>query len=568
MRLPAILPLPLTPRQTRTMVLLLGVMLLSAATEGFGLLLLVPMLAVLAGASAQSGKIVDLLELAGIPVAVAPLLTIFVVLVLLRALINYGRTILGVRFEISIVDGLRSRAWRALIHCNWRRLSEMRQSDSASLLITNIDRIGVGLGEALRALATAVTLGGLGLAALAISPRLAIAALAVGIAVLIAFGGMRRRAAALGERLTVAYKAVYAQTGEALGALRVIKSFGKEERAEQASDAVIADMRAAQLAYVRDAGFVQIMLQAGGALLLAVLVWLAIERWQAGIAEILPLVALFARALPLVGALQRSWQEWAHARPAMDETLRLIEVAEAAREPAAKGAIAAPGLADELRLESVSVSFSGRSVAALDGVTLSFPAKSVTAIAGPSGSGKSTLADVVGGLIAADEGRVTVDGVILEGSLLRAWRERVTYVQQEPVLFTGSIRENLLWADPEASEACLAEVLGQASASFVLELPDGLDTRIGESGRQLSGGERQRLVLARALLRDPSLLILDEASSALDAENEAAIAGAVANLRGRMTIIVIGHRGALGELADRCVRLEAGRIVPLESGKL
>lgn len=129
------------------------------------------------------------------------------------------------------------------------------------------------------------------------------------------------------------------------------------------------------------------------------------------------------------------------------------------------------------------------------------------------------------------------------------------------MLFSGTIRENLLWAEPAAGEARLSEVLSLASAGFVASLPDGLDTRVGEGGRQLSGGERQRIVLARALLRDPQLLILDEAASALDRENESAIAAAVLGLKERMTILIISHMGVLAEVADRTIRIEDGRLV-------
>jgi ATP-binding cassette subfamily C protein len=123
------------------------------------------------------------------------------------------------------------------------------------------------------------------------------------------------------------------------------------------------------------------------------------------------------------------------------------------------------------------------------------------------------------------------------------------------------VRENLQWAAPEADEAALIAALHRASAGFVLELPQGLDTRVGSSGRQLSGGEKQRIVLARALLRDPALLILDEATSALDAENEAAICAAIAAMKGQITVVIIGHGSALASLAERTVRIEAGRLI-------
>jgi ATP-binding cassette subfamily C protein len=142
----------------------------------------------------------------------------------------------------------------------------------------------------------------------------------------------------------------------------------------------------------------------------------------------------------------------------------------------------------------------------------------------------------------------------------RAWRRRVAYVQQEPVLFAGTIRENLAWASPDASEARMREALADAAAAFAEALPLGLDTPVGEGGRQLSGGERQQIVLARALLGGPELLILDEATSALDSASEEAIAAAIVRLARRLTILVIGHRGALPALADKTIWLEAGRV--------
>ena len=205
--------------------------------------------------------------------------------------------------------------------------------------------------------------------------------------------------------------------------------------------------------------------------------------------------------------------------------------------------------------------YPGRDTPALDAIDLTLPVGSLTVLTGPSGAGKSTLADVLGGLLASDSGALSLDGNALAPGERIAWRSQVAYVQQEPVLFHASLRDNLRWAAPEASEAQMADALRAASADFALALPGGLDTAVGDAGRQLSGGERQRIVLARALLRSPALLILDEPASALDPANEAAIAAAVARLRGRMTIVIIGHRGPLTETADRTVRLEGGRIV-------
>ena len=168
---------------------------------------------------------------------------------------------------------------------------------------------------------------------------------------------------------------------------------------------------------------------------------------------------------------------------------------------------------------------------------------------------------MLGGLLAPDAGRMLLDDEALDAAARRAWRPQVAYVQQEAVLFDGSVRDNLLWARPEASEAELRSALERAAARFAFELPGGIDCDLGEGGRQLSGGERQRIALARALLREPSLLILDEATSAIDAAAEREVATAVERLKGSLTIVVIGHRGTLTALADRKIVLEGGRIV-------
>lgn len=534
-------------------------MLASGLTEGIGIVLLVPMLGALGGVGGAAGGLGAFVRRLGVPVEPAPLLALFVALVLVRALIVHARAVVGARLQSDVVDGLRQRAWSALLHCDWRALSAMNQADNAGLLITNIDRVGLGLHQGLAVASNVATLAGIGLAALAISPAITLGAGLGGVLVLVAYRGMRRRAAQLGEQLGEAYGRVYGQVQEGLGGLRVIKSFGREDQAEARLMGEFAAVRQAEIAYVRDIGLGQIALQGGGALVLALLVWLAIDRWHAGAMTVLPMVALFARALPLLGGLQEAWQSWEHARPAFAATRDLIAQAEAAREPDF-AEVDAPRLARELGLTGVTVRFAGRDVPVLDRIDLTLPPRGLTALVGPSGAGKSTLADLLGGLISPDDGVVAVDGAQLEGAVRRAWRGRVAYVQQEPVLFAGTLRENLLWAAPEASDERLWQALEDASAGFVHALPQGLDTPLGEGGRQLSGGERQRVVLARALLRDPVLLVLDEATSALDAANEAAIVEALARLKQRMAVVVICHRGALVDIADRIVTMEAGRV--------
>jgi ATP-binding cassette subfamily C protein len=211
-------------------------------------------------------------------------------------------------------------------------------------------------------------------------------------------------------------------------------------------------------------------------------------------------------------------------------------------------------------LDTVHLTYEGRDRPALDGVSLRLPARTSTAIVGASGAGKSTLADVLMGLLRPDAGQVSIDGWPLTGTQRHAWRQSVAYVPQEVFLFHDSIRNNLLWGHPEANDDDLRRALERAAAAFVFDLPQGVDTLVGDGGVRLSGGERQRLALARALLRRPSLLILDEATSALDRDNEAQVREAIEHLHGDLTLVVIGHRLATLEHADQVVVMKAGRV--------
>lgn len=537
-------------------------MLASGATEGFGLLLLVPMLQAL-GNNGVSGRTGQWLSAAGLPVALGPLLLLFVGLVAVRSIVNLARALEGQKFQVRIVDSLRNRAWSALLHCDWQVASAMRQSDNASMLITNIDRVGHGVNSLLAALTMGTTLFAMGMASLAISPAIAAVALVGGGAVLLAYRGMVRQAGRLGERLGLAYRQIHGALSESLGALRVIKSYGREDEAAARLAKSFRFMRGAERAYLRNSSLAKAVLEGLGAICVALLVWIAVRRWHYGPAEIVPLVALFARCLPLLSAFQGMWQDWAHSRPALDEIATLIATAEAAREADDTGGKTLR-LDHGIAFSGVTFRFPGRDRPALDNIDLAIPTRGITALVGPSGAGKSTLADLAGGLIVPHAGEVRIDGVALGEDSKRAWRRSVAYVQQEPVLFTGTVRDNLAWAEPSASDGEMRNALSRASAAFVDALPAGLDTLVGEGGRQLSGGERQRIVLARALLRRPCLLILDEATSALDPDNEAAIAQALDRLRTEMAILVICHRGELRNIADRIVSLESGRIVAVE----
>ncbi len=222
----------------------------------------------------------------------------------------------------------------------------------------------------------------------------------------------------------------------------------------------------------------------------------------------------------------------------------------------------APAGGSAIRFEGVSISYPGARRPALSDIELEVPAGSTVALVGPSGAGKTTIANLLLRFWDPDGGRILIDGVDLRGFELDHLRARMSLVSQDTYLFNDTLRANVLLARPEAEEAAIHQALEQAAlADFVESLPEGLDTIVGERGVQLSGGQRQRVAIARAFLKNAPTLILDEATSHLDAVSEAQVRGALDALMRNRTTIVIAHRLSTVRDADRLAVLDRGHLV-------
>jgi len=541
-------------------------MLLGGVSEGIGVLLLVPLLGALQGQAAIGGSpmshaVGQLVAVLGLPPgAPLPLLALFCALVLLRNAIQYAREHSSARLQQDVADRLREASFAALLEAQWRWLVAQRSTDHASLMLTAVARIGVGLAHALLMLAALATAAAYLLAAVALGGTLALTAALGGVTLLALLLARRRRALRLGGELTQAGQRLHAGLHDSLAGLRLAKILGAEARYRDAVSRDAAAVRALQLRFASGLESSKALLHSAAAILLAGYVLLGLQVWQMPLAELLILVLMFARLLPLLTVAQQQHQYWLHTLPAFLEVERQLAQAREWSEPEPQQHAATWQVRAQIALREVQVGYAGRELPALQQVSLVLPARTTTAIVGASGAGKSTLADVLCGLLGPDQGTLEIDGAALDAHARRSWRRAVAYVSQDTFLFNDSIRNNLLLAAPQADAAMLRLALEQASAQFVHALPQGLDTVVGDRGMRLSGGERQRLALARALLQRPALLILDEATSALDHDNEARIRAAIERLHGDLTVVVIGHRLALLERADQVVVLEQGRV--------
>ena len=245
---------------------------------------------------------------------------------------------------------------------------------------------------------------------------------------------------------------------------------------------------------------------------------------------------------------------------------RILDLVDDEPGAGAAAAIAPPPREWEaVRLEAVSFRPPGRDRHVLDGFDLEIRRGEIVALVGPSGSGKSTVAALLLGLLRPDGGDVTVDGTSVAAIEPAAWRRHIAWLPQRPTLFAGSIRDNIALGAPGATGRQIQDAALRAGAhGFVADLRRGYETRVGDGGRELSAGETRRVALARALLRDAALLVLDEPTANLDEESAALVADSIRKVAAGRAVLLIEHRADLAGVADRIVRIDEGRAVEVE----
>ncbi len=374
---------------------------------------------------------------------------------------------------------------------------------------------------------------------------------------------LRRRSQVYGQSLSDGSRAIYRTGTQILGGV-------KELQVRNNADHLLSEFGHARSefgwarrrsAFVSELPkyFLEILFTTGFALLAVVLFA------RAPSSEALPLLAFVVatgfRIMPSVARLLGGYNGIRIGLPALSDVQDDVRLAR--RSPAARQALAGRlPLRHELLVEHVSFRYPGTARDVLEDIGLRIPAGSTVALVGSSGAGKSTLADVIMGLHQPTDGRVAVDGVDIRSNIT-AWQRSIGMVPQDVFILDATLRANVAFGEAPGAvdESRLFAALARAQLDdLIRELPDGVDTIVGERGGRLSGGQRQRIGIARALYLQPSLLVMDEATSALDSETERRITDTIESLHGQLTVLVIAHRLSTVRKCDMLAYLEAGHI--------
>jgi ATP-binding cassette subfamily C protein len=377
----------------------------------------------------------------------------------------------------------------------------------------------------------------------------------------IIFYGLRqlvRMAHYAGVRQTELLKSLLTRLADSLQSVKPLKAMAREGLV---GSLLGSENRRLNRALRRDVTSTEVLSEAQDftiALIMICGLYVTLVQWKLPFNAVIVMVLVLARSLASLGKTQRQYQRMKSYESAFWSLQAVMEEASGARETNPGGI--SPRLETSVGLNNVAFGYG--EICVLSNASLTVPAGSFTAIMGPSGAGKTTIADLIIGLLRPQEGEVLIDNVPLEQVDLTQWRRMIGYVPQESFLLHETVLWNVTLGDPEVSEADAEAALRAAGAwEFVGELPQQIHSSVAERGMALSGGQRQRIAIARALARRPKLLILDEVTSSLDPQTEAAICQTLQGLRGQLTILAISHQPAVVEAADRIYRVQNSEVV-------
>jgi ATP-binding cassette, subfamily C, bacterial len=540
---------------------------LAGLSEGASIVLLLPVLNRIGIAAAvNQGALITVIE-RGLTrigaITTAEILLIVIATATVQLALSLGLNSWMVRVARCYQSQRQLELFAAFMSAKWIFLTDWRAGELTAAIVAECERLGRAFTLSLSLLGSAI----IAVIYIVLSVLIAWPATlsVIGLAAFSALGmfSMYGKSYAAGEKLAPLNARLQSFLDERFAGAKFVKASAGVERAVGQLGPLLRELEDANTTATAMPGTVRGILEYVGLIGVAIILVLATNGFGMAPANVVIVLALFGRLFPRITTVQSQLHSLNNNVHAVEVINKLQAAADAARErqdaPDEQAALKI-GVPATLAIRSLEVKFGEHK--ALADVDLRLPIPGLVAVVGGSGAGKSTLVHTLLGLTEPSNGSIALGNHDFASTSLAAWRRAIGYVPQETILFHASIKDNLTFAKPDASEIEIEMAARRAHAhDFIVALPEGYDAIIGDQGVKLSGGQRQRLGIARALLVNPLLLILDEAMSALDAVSEIEILRTLEELRKEIGILVIAHRLAAVGSADSIYVLEDGQIV-------
>jgi ABC-type multidrug transport system fused ATPase/permease subunit len=533
--------------------------------EGASVVLLLPLLnrAGIMNASGQGAAhqlIERALRIVGAD-SVAKILALIVIVATLQMVLSAALNWWSVRLARKYQSRRQLELFSAFMHAKWTFLASRKAGDMSNAIVSESARLGRAFTICMSLLGSAVVALIYVMISTFIAWQAMLGLIVFALSAALAMTGLYKKSYAAGERISPLNARLQSLLYEQFAGAKFIKASAGVDRAIAQLKPLVQDLEDANVFTGATPGIVRIVLEYLLLIGLAGILVLTYVGFGVAPANIVIVLTLFGRLFPRMNTVQAQihyLNENVHSIEAINE---LLAAAEAAAERH-------DDFAESLRIEQPTalnvsdlwVRFGDHVV--LNDINFTVPIPGLVAVVGRSGAGKSTVIHTLLGLVELNKGSIQLGKYDLASVPLGAWRRTIGYVPQETILFHASIRDNLTLINATASETEIQTAARRAHAlEFIELLPDGFDTIIGDQGVKLSGGQRQRLGIARALLMNPALLVMDEAMSALDVESEAELLSTLEELRKQMGILLVVHRLAAARFADTICVFESGRII-------
>ena len=509
-------------------------------------------------ASPVTQRFAKLLKMFGLPVHLVSFVVIFFVFLTLKNMFLAFAKHFIIRIKFTVLRDLNTGTLKDFFRARWLFFTQIKQGTILNTFLREIAVVGDSLGQMGILIANGVQLIIFLAVPMYITWKCTSICLALAVVFVMPLVLLGKLSYRLGQKVTSTGNMLGVIIQENLAAAKVIMGFGLQRRNIEHFSKSFDYYRSVTIKSETLSMATTHFYEPMG--MIALIITLVIARsMEVPIAELALVIWGLRSMIPLVGEIVRNKNHILNILPRYEQVKYLRE--EAVRLKQKSGTKMFDCLNQTLSLQNVSFAYPGREYAIRD-INLQISRGKMIALVGESGGGKSTLIDLLMGFLSPEKGNIMIDGIPLERYDIDSYRQKVGYVPQDAILFHMSVRDNLLWAKESSSEQELWEACRLANAEeFVRQLPQGLDTIIGDRGVRLSGGQCQRLALARAVIRKPELLILDEATSALDTESERLVQQSIEQIAKTTTVVVIAHRLSTIVNADYIYVLKEGEIV-------